>query len=93
MPPQDQATVKLLTLLNVSSLKSKRRSLKANDSSTEGRSESDLPKRRKLGGKPVTKPEAPKGDSMNEDKESEAESDGDDEGNDCKSADSVLKVD
>ncbi|KAG8729614.1 rRNA-binding ribosome biosynthesis protein utp25 [Ceratobasidium sp. 423] len=79
MPAQDPATVKLLTLLNVSSLKSKRRSLKSNDSPPEGQSESETPKRRKLGGKLATKTEVHKGKEQDEDEESEAESEAGDQ--------------
>ncbi|KAB5592297.1 digestive organ expansion factor [Ceratobasidium theobromae] len=89
MPAQDPATVKLLTLLNVSSLKSKRRSLKGNDSS-EGQSESDQPKRRKLGGKLVTKSETPKDEDTGEDKDSESESDGGEEANDFSTSDADM---
>ncbi|KAF8712361.1 Utp25, U3 small nucleolar RNA-associated SSU processome protein 25, partial [Rhizoctonia solani] len=74
MPAQDPTTVKLLTLLNVSSLKSKRRSLKSNDSSPEGQSELETPKRRKLGGKLAKKAETPTGEDLDEELESEAES-------------------
>ncbi|EUC58386.1 digestive organ expansion factor, putative [Rhizoctonia solani AG-3 Rhs1AP] len=74
MPAQDPTTVKLLTLLNVSSLKSKRRSLKSSDSSHEGQSESETPKRRKLGGK-LAKVETPQGEEQEEASESEEESD------------------
>ncbi|ELU37131.1 digestive organ expansion factor [Rhizoctonia solani AG-1 IA] len=74
MPAQDPTTVKLLTLLNVSSLKSKRRSLKSNDSSPGGQSELETPKRRKLGGKLAKKAEAPTGEDLDEELESEAES-------------------
>ncbi|CAE7233986.1 unnamed protein product [Rhizoctonia solani] len=74
MPAQDPATVKLLTLLNVSSLRSKRRSLKSSDSSPEGQSESETPKRRKLGGKLATKREAHQGEEQDEASESEDES-------------------
>ncbi|KAL5632050.1 hypothetical protein ACGC1H_000167 [Rhizoctonia solani] len=73
MPAQDPATVKLLTLLNVSSLKSKRRSLKSSDSSHEGQSESETPKRRKLGGK-LAKVETHQGEEQDEASESEEES-------------------
>ncbi|CAE6512557.1 unnamed protein product [Rhizoctonia solani] len=83
MPAQDPTTVKLLTLLNVSSLKSKRRSLKSNNSSPEGQSESETPKRRKLGGKLATKTEAHQGEEQEEDEESEAESES--EGQDVES--------
>ncbi|CAE6438756.1 unnamed protein product [Rhizoctonia solani] len=74
MPAQDPTTVKLLTLLNVSSLKSKRRSLKSSDSSPEGQSESETPKRRKLGGKLATKAEDHQGKEQDEVSDSEEES-------------------
>ncbi|KAG9101162.1 rRNA-binding ribosome biosynthesis protein utp25, partial [Ceratobasidium sp. UAMH 11750] len=67
MPAQDPTTVKLLTLLNVSSLKSRRRSLKV-EQSIEG--QSDGPKRRKLGGKLVVPAQA---EDVQEDSESESE--------------------
>ncbi|KAG8743792.1 rRNA-binding ribosome biosynthesis protein utp25 [Ceratobasidium sp. 414] len=70
MPAQDPTTVKLLTLLNVSSLKSRRRSLKV-EQATEG--QSDLPKRRKLGGKLVVPVQA---EEAQEDSEAESESEG-----------------
>ncbi|KAG9086798.1 rRNA-binding ribosome biosynthesis protein utp25 [Ceratobasidium sp. 370] len=67
MPAQDPTTVKLLTLLNVSSLKSRRRSLKIAQAVGE---QSDAPKRRKLGGKLIVPVQAEEAQE-----ESEAESD------------------
>ncbi|CAE6437100.1 unnamed protein product [Rhizoctonia solani] len=80
MPSQDPATVKLLTLLNVSSLKSKRRSLKSNALLPEGQSESETPGRRKLGGKLAKKAEVPTGEEQDNESESETESEAESHG-------------
>jgi hypothetical protein len=82
MPAQDPTTVKLLTLLNVSSLKSKRRSLKLDNTSGEGQP-GDVSKRRKLGGKRLAPVEVGKDDQTNqneEELESEQEEIEDDDG-------------
>ncbi|QRV97136.1 U3 small nucleolar RNA-associated protein 25 [Ceratobasidium sp. AG-Ba] len=73
MPAQDPTTVKLLTLLNVSSLKSKRRSLKLHQTSDE--SGVELPKRRKLGGKLVAPVGVETSGGGTEEEESEPEED------------------
>ncbi|KAG9120781.1 rRNA-binding ribosome biosynthesis protein utp25 [Ceratobasidium sp. 392] len=76
MPAQDPATVKLLTLLNVSSLKSRRRSLKLEQASTEGQPAGDEPKRRKLGGRLAVPAAAQNGDEESQE-DTEEESDPD----------------
>lgn len=72
MPAQDPTTVKLLTLLNVSSLRSTRRSLKAKNEQN-----GDASKRRKLGGKLLAAIQ-PQTIETEEDEMSEVESDEED---------------
>lgn len=75
MPSQDPTTVKLLTLLNVSSLRSSRRSLKAN---TQNGHDGDVAKRRKLGGKLLASAQPQTATEADQDEESEVESDEED---------------
>ncbi|KAG8770445.1 rRNA-binding ribosome biosynthesis protein utp25 [Ceratobasidium sp. 428] len=77
MSAQDPTTVKLLTLLNVSSLKSRRRSFKTGQAFNEGQSAEDVPKRRKLGGKLAVLAAAKEGDEeAQEESEADSESEG-----------------